>query len=120
MKPSGKMEAAAKTGTTSDNKDFTFVGLTPYYVTSMWWGYDTPYDMYSMGIKNAKDIQKVWKRYMETVQEGLEYKAFPTSEDVRTAAFCTESGELAGANCPSRQTGYYTSDNMPGHCALHP
>ncbi len=119
-KPSGGMEAAAKTGTTNDNKDFTFVGLTPYYVTSFWWGYDIPYDMSAMGIKNAKPIQRVWKTYMETIQEGLEFKAFPTSSDVRTAAFCTDSGDLAGANCPSRQTGYYTSDNMPGQCARHP
>lgn len=27
--PEGEMEAAAKTGTTTDNHDFTFVGLTP-------------------------------------------------------------------------------------------
>lgn len=120
MKPSGKMEAAAKTGTTSDNRDYTFVGLTPYYVTSMWWGYDKPYDMSAAGSKNAKPIQKIWKQYMETVQQDLEYKAFPTSEDVRTAAFCTDSGGLAGPNCPSTQTGYYTRDNMPSQCALHP
>lgn len=120
MKPSGEMEAAAKTGTTTDNKDYTFVGLTPYYVTSMWWGYDKPYDMSKAGAKNAKAIQKVWKSYMETVQEGLEVKQFPVSEDVKTAAFCTDSGDLAGPNCPNRQTGYYTEDNMPGTCAMHP
>lgn len=120
MKPSGEMEAAAKTGTTTDNKDYTFVGLTPYYVTSMWWGYDKPYDMSKAGAKNAKAIQKVWKSYMETVQEGLEVKQFPVSEDVKTAAFCVDSGDLAGANCPNRQTGYYTADNMPSTCAMHP
>lgn len=120
MKPSGKMEAAAKTGTTTDNKDYTFVGLTPYYVTSMWWGYDKPYDMSAAGSKSAKPIQKVWKSYMETVQANLEYKAFPTSDDVKTATFCTDSGMLAGPNCPSTQVGYYTEDNMPGQCTLHP
>ena len=45
IKPAGDMEAAAKTGTTTDNKDYTFVGMTPYYVTGVWWGFDQPYDM---------------------------------------------------------------------------
>ena len=31
---------AGKTGTTSDDKDHWFIGLTPYYCTATWWGYD--------------------------------------------------------------------------------
>ncbi len=120
MRPDGGMEAAAKTGTAQDNRDYTFVGMTPYYVTSMWWGYDKPFNMYDVGAKDAKPIQRVWKQYMETVQADLEPKKFPVAEDVRTAAFCTETGELAGATCPSRETGYYTADNMPAQCPVHP
>ena len=37
--PEGGMPAAAKTGTTTDYRDFTFVGLMPYYVTAGWWGF---------------------------------------------------------------------------------
>ena len=121
IRPAGDMAAAAKTGTTSDNKDYTFVGLTPYYVSSIWWGYDMPYDMTKMGVKNGKPMQKAWKAFMDTIQADLEFKAFPVSEDVVTASFCTASGDLAGANCPGRATGYYTQDNMPnGHCIMHP
>ena len=34
------MPLAGKTGTTTDSKDLTFVGYTPYYVASIWYGYD--------------------------------------------------------------------------------
>ena len=36
--PDGEMDSVAKTGTTSNYKDYTFAGLTPYYVTAIWWG----------------------------------------------------------------------------------
>ena len=31
-------------------------------------------------------------------------------------AYCTQSGLLAGANCPSRATGYYRADDLPDTC----
>ena len=33
------MTVAGKTGTTSDNYDWYFVGYTPYYVAAVWTGY---------------------------------------------------------------------------------
>ena len=33
--PDGEMDSVAKTGTTSNYKDYTFAGLTPYYVTAI-------------------------------------------------------------------------------------
>ena len=45
--------------------------------------------------------------------------SFPVSEDVQTATFCADSGELA-VNCPNTAVGYYTADNMPGYCTMHP
>lgn len=34
------MDSIGKTGTTNDNKDVWFVGLTPKYVMATWYGYD--------------------------------------------------------------------------------
>ena len=31
-------------------------------------------------------------------------------------AYCTQSGLLAGPNCPSRATGYYRADDLPDTC----
>lgn len=114
----GGMEAVGKTGTTTDNKDYTFVGLTPYYVTSLWCGYDTPYDMTKVSSSASTILKKAWKSYMEMVQGGLEPKSFPYSENVVRAAYCTVTGDLAGPACPSA-TGYYTQDNMPAQCTAH-
>ena len=96
------------------------MGLTPYYVTGVWWGYDQPYDITKVKKgQNAKPIQKAWKQLMDTIQADLEVKAFPVSEDVQTARYCVDTGELA-VNCPNTAVGYYTADNMPGYCTLHP
>ena len=42
----GEMDSVGKTGTSSDNRDYWFVGMTPYYVTATWYGYDTPKTIY--------------------------------------------------------------------------
>ncbi len=121
MNPAGGMEAVGKTGTTSEFKDFTWAGLTPYYVTAAWWGYDKPYDMtWQNRRQSGKPMQLAWKELMEKVQDGLETKHFPNEvEGVVTARYCTESGDIAGPNCPNTAVGYYRRDNMPGTCTRH-
>ena len=106
------LEAVAKTGTTSDYKDYTFAGLTPYYVTAVWWGFDKPYNMYDLGGKNGKPTQYAWKQLMEEVQAGLPAKAFPTSDKVVQKNFDPSSGNIISSG---GLTGYYTEDNLPGN-----
>ena len=116
---SNGMEAFGKTGTASDEKDLWFVGGTPYYVTAVWWGYDAPYDMTkTLGKQQAKTRTCVnaWKALMEQVQADLPYKAFPTSDGVVERRYCTQSGLLAGASCPSTAVGYYRADDLPDTC----
>lgn len=111
--PEGEMEAVAKTGTTSDYKDYTFVGMTPYYVTAMWWGYDTPTNMseHKSGQgTSGKPMQLAWKALMEEVQADLPYKEFATSDDVIERGFDTSTGLLVGSG---GRVGYYTEDNLP-------
>lgn len=108
--PEGEMEAVAKTGTTSDYKDFTFVGLTPYYVTALWWGYDKPADMSESGTTTGKPMQIAWQQLMEEVQADLPYKEFATSDDVVERSFDTSTGLLVSGG---GRVGYYTEDNLP-------
>ncbi|MDD3429371.1 MAG: transglycosylase domain-containing protein [Oscillospiraceae bacterium] len=114
----GKMDSIGKTGTTSDNRDHWFIGLTPYYVTATWYGYDNNYPLevnYS-----AHPPTLAWRRVMQNAQADLEYKDFPVSENVQEIEFCTESGAKAGANCPSTKTGYYKPGATPfGICLVH-
>ena len=107
----GGMDAVAKTGTTSNNKDYTFAALTPYYVTALWWGFDRPEDMsqYSGG-KYGTPIQKAWKNMMNELQADLPYKEFNTSENVVEKHFDTSTGAIISGG---GAIGYYTEDNMP-------
>ena len=116
---SNGMEAFGKTGTASDEKDLWFVGGTPYYVTAVWWGYDAPYDMTkTLSKQQAKTRTCVmaWKALMEQAQADLPYKAFPASAGVVERRYCTQSGLLAGAGCPSTAVGYYRADDLPDTC----
>ena len=105
------MMAAAKTGTTSDFRDYTFVGLTPYYVTAVWWGFDTPASMYDYPQgKNGKPTQYAWKYLMEDVQADLPLKEFPVAEGVVEKQFDPNTGAIVSSG---GMTGYYTEDNLP-------
>lgn len=112
MAPEGDIEAAAKTGTTSDYKDYTFVGMTPYYVTALWWGCDKPTSLYELGSagRNGKPIQQVWKNLMEELQADKEAAEFPMPDGVVTKQFDTSTGAIVSGG---GATGYYTEDNLP-------
>ena len=62
-----------------------------------------------------KQAQKMQKQ-MEQAQADLPYKAFPTSAGVVERRYCTQSGLLAGAGCPSTAVGYYRADDLPDTC----
>ncbi len=121
MAPEGEMDSVAKTGTTSDDKDRLFVGLTPYYVTAVWWGYDSEYDMNGRWSPSASTNipPNVWKSLMETVQEDLPYREFPEQpEGIQELSYCTRSGDLPISGCPTA-LGYYTDFTELEHCAGH-
>ena len=96
------MPLAVKTGTTTDSKDLTFVGYTPYYVASIWYGYDR-YDkkVPNMNGFNQTTHLKVWNKVMEQVNEGMEVKDFDMPNDVVKATVCKISGKLASSYCPA-------------------
>ena len=66
------MPVAGKTGTSGDYKDRWFCGCTPYYVAAVWTGYDTPETINVSGNPAAK----LWKKVMQPLHDGLEYKSF--------------------------------------------
>lgn len=95
---------AGKTGTTNDNKDGWFVGYSAYYTTSVWVGYDLPKKM--KGLSGASYPGKIWKAFMATAHEGLEYREFASyvnyeeQEAIKKAeeeaAAAAETNEAAG------------------------
>ena len=90
--PDGEMDSVAKTGTTSNYKDYTFAGLTPYYVTAIWWGCDRPTEMDTLGKagKNASPIQYAWKALMEDLQADLPVKEFAKGDQRALKVYGTD------------------------------
>ena len=110
--PDGEMDSVAKTGKTSNYKDYTFAGLTPYYVTAIWWGCDRPTEMDTLGKagRNASPIQYAWKALMENLQADLPVKEFAKGENVVEKHFDTSTGAIISNG---GSVGYYTEDNLP-------
>ena len=118
-KPAGGMDAVGKTGTTTDDHDHWFIGLTPYYCTATWMGYDHS-DELAWKNYGLHPPTLAWKDVMEIAQADKEIIAFPTSDSVVTLTYCKDSGGLATAACPNKATGYYKADgSQPEPCTIH-
>lgn len=89
------IDVAAKTGTTSDDKDRWFTAYTPYYVGAVWFGYDTP--KYINVATNPGT--KVWKAVMSKVHENLPAAKFERPSGVVDIEVCRDSGLLATEAC---------------------
>ena len=92
------MPISGKTGTTTDTKDLTFVGYTPYYVAGIWLGFDQPKIMredngYHMAL---------WSNIMERIHSDLPYADFEMPEGIVQVRICTSSSNIASRNCSSR------------------
>ncbi len=108
------MKIFAKTGTSNDDMNCWFTGGTPYYVASVWCGYDT--------LQHVADntVAKVmWSKVMSTIHKDLEAKTFTDSQYSVEHYYCTSTGLLAREGCESRRKGWYRKSNVPGLCTSH-
>lgn len=106
------MKAFAKTGTSSDYHDRWLVGGSPYYVASVWCGFDNP-----EWVSSSMSPSTVWRTVMSDIHKGLEKKSFPECEEVKTAKYCTSTGLRASKSCTSTATGYYVPELLPKYCS---
>ncbi len=84
----GTMAQAAKTGTTTSNRDTIFQGFTPYYSCGIWGGYD------DNAIQSSTTYSKhLWKAIMARVHTGLEYKGFEMPAGIVQREVCYKSGK---------------------------
>lgn len=106
----------AKSGTTTDDHDRWFIGGTPYYVSAVWYGYDTQKEITGVYLNPSGNI---FKKVMDEIHEGLPSKDFPKSDKVVERKYCMETGLLATDSCPSTKTGWYNKDTLPATCTAH-
>ncbi|MCL1830615.1 MAG: penicillin-binding transpeptidase domain-containing protein, partial [Oscillospiraceae bacterium] len=112
--PSGSMEYVGKSGTHTDDMDFWFVGMNPYYVMAVWQGYDVQDRMESV---RPHPVQLVFRKVMTEISADLEPIDFLAPETgVRQRRFCMASGDLASGECTETRLGYYKDDYIPPTC----
>ena len=106
------MPVAGKTGTSDNDNNQWFIGVTPYYVGVCWLGYDIPerisYYSYAPPI--------IYKNIMSVVHQNLPAIQFTDDEDVEVLEFCTITGDLAGDDCTETAYGWYKPSNIPPEC----
>jgi len=112
---SGGMLTYGKTGTTNSDKDRWFVGYTPYYVGSVWYGYDHPS---SVAFLRTNPCIPVWKAVMDKIHEGLAVKSLQGTDTKSTSQLervkiCTDSGLLATKDCPNVSTESFSPGEAP-------
>lgn len=112
----GSWPIYAKTGTTSENKDFTFYGGTPYYVAGVWIGFDTPRTMPNSGSGAAVTV---WRSVMTEIHKNLKLKDFPDTSSVSYRRYCTSTGLLATNACESTALGWFKNSYLVP-CTTHP
>ncbi len=105
---------AGKTGTTSDNNDRWFVGYTPYYAAAVWYGYDTPKQIYASGNPCIPVFRSIMTSIHSSLDETGRYDKRP--DDVITVNYCAYTGKKASGSCPV--VSYYCgTENVPGYCS---
>ena len=118
----GGMSLAGKSGTTTDQKDLWFVGYSPYYVCSVWGGYDN-----NQAQEDGGYVKTLWKAVMQRAHEGLEDTGFSGMEDLVGCRICVKCGKKAVAGlCDSTvqgdmtRTEYYEAGTAPvKECDCH-
>lgn len=72
------MVAAGKTGTTNDNTNGWFCGVTPYYTVTTWVGYDTPKSL--KGLSGASYPADIWVGIQKELNQDLPEKEFDKTD----------------------------------------
>jgi penicillin-binding protein 1A len=114
------IEVAGKTGTSDDNKEFSFVGLTPYNISAIRFCYDQTTENADKNVKNkVYKPQQVWHDIMSDLLAGKSGDFQLDSTGVVEKYYCKDTGQLATSSCPNKAKGYYKEDNLPAMCSLH-
>lgn len=114
---------AGKTGTTTADKDRWFVGYTPYYVGTVWFGYDTPKEIKGVSGNPALNL---WKLVMDRIHQGKAEASFPTPEGLVKARYCLDSGGIPTDLCKADPRGdrtavgtFFPEDVPSAECTVH-
>lgn len=108
------VEVVGKTGTSNDDKNLMFVGLTPNYVAACWVGVD---DGSKLKFYNPKKPALIWHDVMQDIEDASIVQKFTPDSSVEELKYCVETGLLASSECKDTSIGYYRKSNIPTFCS---
>ncbi|MCD4687479.1 MAG: transglycosylase domain-containing protein [Anaerolineae bacterium] len=104
--------AAAKTGTTNDNRDSWTIGYTPQIVTGVWVGNNNNNSMFDVtGITGAAPIWHAVMAYAHT-RDALPRVEWPRPDTVIERVVCQTSGLLPTRYCPQTREIFYADSGL--------
>jgi penicillin-binding protein 2D len=102
---------AGKTGTTNDNVDVWFVGMTPHLVAGVWLGFDQNQPI-ALGVAGGSLAAPVWGEMINDYYSGRSAGRFPAAPDLVFADCDRTTGQPATALTPPDDV--YTEFFVPG------
>ena len=102
---------AGKTGTTNDNTDVWFVGMTPSIVAGVWLGFDTPKTIMP-GAGGGSMAAPIWAQMIARYYQGRSSPDWPPPGGLIAAELDRVTGDLADAETPPERR--YTEYFLPG------
>ena len=107
---------AGKTGTTDDNTDVWFVGVTPEIVAGVWLGFDKPRPIAEHGVAGGSLAAPVFARMLAQAGYTHAGSGWEVPPGLVTAELDRRNGKLADASTPAdlRYTEYFLPGTEPG------
>jgi penicillin-binding protein 1A len=108
---------AGKTGTTDDNTDVWFVGVTPDIVAGVWLGFDRPQPIAERGVAGGSLAAPVFARMIERAGYARPSEAWnEPPAGVASAVIDRATGKLASPETPAerRYLEYFIAGTEPG------
>lgn len=113
-----RIPVAGKTGTTNDNTDVWFVGMTPEFVTGVWLGFDKP-AMIAPGAVGGTLAAPIAGRIIVAAHAGRPTRTWTPPPGIVSAELDRTTGQLADAATPTdqRYTEWFLLGTEPGALA---
>ena len=107
---------AGKTGTTDDNTDVWFVGVTPEIVAGVWLGFDKPRPIAEHGVAGGSLAAPVFAQMLSLAGYTHPAATWDMPPGLVTAELDRETGKLADPATPPerRYTEYFLAGTEPG------
>jgi membrane peptidoglycan carboxypeptidase len=103
--------AAAKTGSTNDNRDAWTVGYTPDIAAGVWVGNN---DNTSMDdVIGSSGAGPIWQAFMMRAHEGVPAHSFPRPAGIVEREVCALSGVEPSPFCPETRKEVFSLEHLP-------